>query len=122
MNIRIKLDIDDIEFKIAEVKREFVQYILNTEIPLEERWEFFKTAPGYLKEHQSWVQHFKVLDDNGVEFYDDLGLEKYETVATWSLVDRVLDCTSEGRFPNVKVNELKEDILSRNLGSFCNNW
>lgn len=116
------------EFNVIsdEIARTCRAYCANELIPLEDRWEVFRVAPG--KEADSWENFPPFIDST----YDELNLEKYET---FDAVERIDQWDEEfkrtGKLPyNFKSNdwteehliEFKNFYLTRYLGSCVNNW
>lgn len=119
-------EITEILLKTAKVKMDFEEYISNKETPLEKRWEFFCLAPGFLKERDGSIVHFKVLEACNIEYFEgDMYYQKYEEIHTESLVERLeeeLEELSERGLTQEGIDEIKEEILSQNLGSFKLDW
>ena len=106
-------------------------------MPLEERWEIFINAPHEFKDHDHYIIHFDVIEENLPNFtlYDDLHADRYETVDTADMVDTFIekmenyernkddDDTGKFLYENSHIiDELKEEILIQNCGSFKNDW
>ena len=108
----------------------YVAYIKDTGIPLDERWETFKEAPDDWKEHRLWVQTFDIEKTVGeISWYDDMYIEKYQTVDMVSLVEDTIadeiddeDDEYDGPWNAETVAAFKEEILAKNLGSFVFDW
>lgn len=126
-----------IEAQKAEVqalKDAFCQIIKDPTYPLEQRWQLFKNAPGEYRNHSSWYWNSKAL--GGVSWFDDFYYEKYQTVHSVSLVERVEDALNtrdkdhsliwlERIFRDdipENTDAIKEEILSLNLGSWVFDW
>ena len=130
----IESEIRDVQDRIATLKEDFARVIADTELPLEERWDLFVKAPDFLKEYKGWVEDFKAFPCE-ITWYDDFNKERHETVDTVSIVESIVEdvkysggdfeksklCTRLGITPDVLV-ALKEEILSKNLGSFVYDW
>ena len=115
------------------VKKEFAEVIKDQSIPLEERWFLFKTTPQEFKEHECWIVYFDALQeikDFEYECYEYC--ERRESIETIEcLVDLFADnvyyyinypeeCKERDKekYTLDRLNRLKEEILSKNLGSF----
>lgn len=109
------------------LQQEYLQYIANKEIPLEDRWNVFAEAPYEWKHHCSYIEHFDVeekLQNGSICWYDDFFIDRYQTV---NLADFVEDLRgdnydSEERWPEELISEFMEEVLDKNLGSFVNDW
>ena len=126
MSVELSEDISQVTFLLGEAKKKFEEYIKDKSVPLEERWEFFCLAPGFLKERDGSIVNFKVLDDCNIEYFEgDMYYQKYEEIHTESLVERLeeeLEELSERGLTREGIDEIKEEILSQNLGSFKLDW
>lgn len=123
MSEQLKEDIKTINFLIVSAKEDFFKYITNKEVPLSERWELFTQAPSYLKEHSGMMEHFQVLDNLGIDYFDEMYYEKYERIETYSLAERLEEeLLGEKGLTQEKIDEVKEQILEQNLGSFDLDW
>ncbi len=124
-------EIHEINRKIAELKPAFEAYIKNQDYPLDERWSAFCQANDTLKNHMSYVQRFNSLGDTN---HGDRAIgydcwlrhvERYELVDIKDIIESA-ECYNEERddpdMRVVDVDALKEEILSRNLGSYEYDW
>jgi len=106
----------------TDLKNRYVKFVTDESIPLAERWEVFKEAPGSFKNHQNYIVHFdseKLMPGGEVSWYDDFYLEKYETMDMFSFVeDRLVDEDVEAGI----VDAWRQEILRMNLGSFKFDW
>lgn len=129
--LAIITEIHAITNKIQSFRPVFEAFIKNQDYPLDERWSAFVQAGDYLKNHMSYVQRFKTLGDTE---YGDLSIgydcwlqhaERYEVIDTQSIIEWA-ECYNEERddpdMRVVDVEALKEEILSRNLGSYEYDW
>lgn len=124
----------------VQVKKKFEAIIVDKEIPLNQRWQFFIDAPSALKNQEAWIQHFKVLDrlEKNISWYDEFNTDKYQTVYMADIIHSTEDNIAYYvEHPKVKpygklakhflddpsiIDEWKEEILSRNLDSFVYDW
>jgi len=134
--------IEQYKVAIAAASEKFKATIKDKSIPLEDRWGLFLKAPDYLIDHDFWTAGLKTLDesDNGhFSYYDNWYVERHETV---HVIDKVSDLESDLKYfkenPGTavhikkwkmffyenpsKLDELKEEILEKNLGSFEYDW
>lgn len=113
-----------------ELKDRAISYITDGSIPLMDRWETFKEMPNDWHIHENWLQHFdseKLLVNSEISWYDDVYVERYETVDMIELVDdRLCDRLSEDpnvyENPETILNAFREEIMAKNLGSFVFDW
>ncbi len=116
------------DYKNNSLKQRFVEYIKDVSIPLESRWEAFLEAPMDWKYQQSYVIHFQVerkLKGREISWYDDFYIEKKETVVMENIIERLeedLDSFSENGWTLELIQEFKEEILQKNIGSFDWDW
>lgn len=125
----------DLEKQAKALQGEFQKYIVDKNIPLVERWEFFVNADDNFKNHKDWIysakgQGMKYVMDNWFNAPEVYGRGK--TIDVGSLFG---DCVHNGNlYPeNFAYKMQKEDaqeylesaleeILKENLGSFCFDW
>lgn len=133
VNFRIK----ELQEMQQKVRQEYLTIINNTDIHIDTRWEFFKNSPDEFKDHDSYQYNLNTFEKNSGRFswYDDFNIEKYETCKLVDIVERlqeqVASCDGK-KFRNDLVlafyedtelfNELKEEILADNMGSFKYDW
>ncbi len=135
-----------IQNDIDALKADFESVITNKTYSLVERWSLFREAPSYLKNNSSWIEHFYMEPDeqdyskrrdsdiisnrefNRSQVVDTVGLiDNYrESIVGKEYEDVYFEITSQidnvGITEDTRLNEIKEDILARNLGSFCFDW
>jgi hypothetical protein len=92
----------------------FKEWLQDTIIPLDERWETF--IESGLGSTDDWESEPPCLDGNNKTLYDDFGCDKYETMTA----KRYVDTCIEESFGNI--TEIKEYFLSNFMKSFVNNW
>ena len=100
-------------------KPNFVEYITNPNVHLDDRWETFLMAPYEFKEHLRSYPNLKLAGDT-ISWYDDFYVEKYQTVEAETLLEWVLE--SENEHSKEVVDSFKEEILKQNMGSFVYDW
>jgi len=114
---------------------EFKAFIKDQSISLEERWDLFKFAcENNLFVNVDWsIIRLKTLEANrNFCWYDDFGVEKYQTVEFTSIVESIeeyveesLEEKDEEVYPittREKLNELKEEILATGYSGFVYDW
>jgi hypothetical protein len=130
----------DFSDKIIQFKKEhnsvkdaFMKLIKNKKIPLEDRWNYWCDAPSFLKDFSQTSVKFAVLGKHFHWNYD-MGYVRYQTIETEDLIDELqisvfnqcleTDLAFHCRlFRNQQLlDELKEEILARNLEYFIYNW
>jgi hypothetical protein len=85
---------------------------------LEDRWKFYIRILKYLPKNYIYMD-FKSLEKiREVSWYDDFFLDRY---AVMDLDDRFIERALE-EFPEVNIDELKEEILQSGYSSFENDW
>ena len=114
-------DICQVTGSINSIKADFAAYIRDKDIPLEERWKFFEKAPNFIKEQDSYIHTFKWEQKHGeLVWYDDFYCDRYQVVDMDMIIDSMLD--RDEKYTKEMVEDMKEEILSENLGSFINDW
>lgn len=139
-NLRAKMiyaTIENIKIQQEAVKKEFAEIIKDQSIPLDERWFLFKNTPREFKEHYSWIVHFSALQE--IKNLEHECFEHYERRESVDTVEYLADLFEENvyyyinypeeceagdeeKYTRDRLNRLKEEILSKNLGSFDYDW
>lgn len=125
MPSELQYDINILNKKLEDTKKDFVEYISDNSYPLGVRWDFFCDAPDFLKNQYSSIHTFKWENTNGeISWYDDFYCDRYATVSMDMVIDSMLDRVDEdtNNYTKESIKELQEEILSKNLGSFINDW
>lgn len=106
------------KFKILkkELKDYCLGYLKNKNLPLEDRWNLFVENKN-LFPIDNYIMHFKELDSNNIDYYDDFGYEKYQLVPLVELIESLDD-----GWPDVNLNNLKEEILEKGYSGFIVDW
>lgn len=136
--------------KNSKLKEQYLQLIINKDLDLATRWDIYLNAPDKFKNKEPYICHFVVLDKkiNGFSWYDDLYLDKNETITGESIIEGLEDLMADYE-PNPEsleenaedtqyeenepvgqqfannpewLDELKEEILAKNMGSFTYDW
>lgn len=111
-----------------KLKPAFEEYIKDTSIALDERWDFWVAAPVELKNKEPWVEH---LDFNGKEIgwfdspvYAERRMDVYleEVIEAFEGMERDSYFGINEDNKAAAIEELKETILAANLHSFNNDW
>ncbi len=130
----LQSDIVGLEWKVKEVKNEFAEFIKDKSIPLDERWEFFKEAPEYLKNKSSYIEHFDaetLLEEGEIVWYDEFYIERYQECELVNVISSIEDrINSKDDYPHSRgadysvefLEAFKEEILQKNMHSFVHDW
>lgn len=132
--------IDAVVKNIAITKDVFKEVITDQTYPLNERWSFWCKAPMFLKEEEWFIQHFDIEEENEIcwiEWFDaPYYKEKHQTINLASFIhDIEWDIKYANEHPEYKegqkespwsdrvlLDRFKEEILSKNIGSFVLDW
>lgn len=103
-----------------------------------ERWDFYKNAPSVYKETTCWIETYEKLELNPNRFswYDDFNVDRYQTVNMVNIVEKIESRLKDYKEDSRKIqetfmpfvndpnalNELKEEIMEKNIESFVNDW
>lgn len=121
----VNYDINIASKAIKVAKAGFAAYIKDSTIPLSERWSFFVASPNYVKEQDTYIHTFKWESTHGgLEWYDNFYCDRYANVTMEQIIDTMYDRVDEANnnWNFINIAELQEEILSKNLGSFVNDW
>lgn len=106
--------------RLAKIKICIDSYLADTNELMDERWSLYQALPSFLRNHRSFQQDFLYKSDGStIELCDLNDFNRHEFIEVhgflekWSrdLLDHSLDTIAT-----------KEYILSKNLGSFENDW
>lgn len=130
MDKSLQQDLSSLETKSKAVKSDYLAYIQDTSIPVEERWELFKQAPKVMKEHSRYILNRhnpgiqKLLESLDGEYSKD----EFKNFDTVELVSDVFDMDHLEEDEEVSEEEQElykqaiEELLRLNCGSFCYTW
>lgn len=103
----------------SEVKEYIIQTIKNKNISLEDRWNLFIQNKN-LFPIRSFLVYYPEIETNDINYYDDFGYEKYQTI----YVDELMNVIEEGNDSkfNLDLNKLKEEIMVSRYSGFVFDW
>lgn len=120
---------------LQDLKSEFETYISNLAIPIEERWETFINAPNDIKNHDHCGPSFQKLPDDFVMYEGPIHAERGNTIVITKMFETIEESIKSIKdesffgskwhikaYKELNINELKEEILSKNCGSFDYDW
>lgn len=112
--------------KVKETKSRVEAYLVDTNKPLDERWALYQALPSFLRNHEWVTQDFLVRSDGTFEeIYKFQDFNRYEIIDVYSFLEDYADEIAEYNDENencISIIATKERILSKNLGSFENDW
>lgn len=122
--------LSSLKTKSKAVKSDYLAYIQDTSIPVEERWELFKQTPKVLKEHS---QHILSRHNPGIQkllesIDGEYSKDEFKNFDTVELVSDVFDMDHLEEDEEVSEEEqelytqAREELLRLNCGSFCYTW
>lgn len=126
----LQRDLSSLETKSKTVKDDYLAYIQDTSIPVEERWKLFEQAPKVMKEHSRYIlsRHNpgiqKLLESLDGEYSKD-EFKNFDTVELVSDVfemDYLEDCEEVSEEEKELYKQAIEELLRLNCGSFCYTW
>lgn len=94
------------------------EYVQNKENPLEERWNIFIASE--LGDHLSYYEEFEGIDWGKHTLYNDFCCEKYQTIDAYDILSIIKDDLES--FEDFQEDVFKEDVLSKFIYSFKNDW
>lgn len=123
----------------AKIKKDYLAFIGDKSIPLNDRWNLFVTAPSSLKEHFKWGSTFQTLENitpQRFNWYDHFSIDRGQT---GNLLDIVTSLEADiKRYKKQKpsgnsmgvlfsqqpkqLDNLKEEILADNIETFVFDW
>lgn len=126
----LQQDLSSLEIKSKTVKSDYLAYIQDTSIPVEERWKLFKQTPTALKEHS---QHILSRHNPGIQkllesIDGEYSKDEFKNFDTVELVSDVFDMDHLEEDEEVSEEEqelytqAREELLRLNCSSFCYTW
>lgn len=124
-----------IQESLEKTKLPFEDYIKNKEIPLNERWDIFIIAPSEMKNHDNYLTSFDSLPNDFVMYDGPIHVERGQTIKTNDMIEEIeeelINIKNDDFFRSdyyknmfiaVNLDSIKEEILSKNMGSFDYDW
>lgn len=124
-----------VQSSLENAKLPFAEYIKDQSIPLAERWEVFCLAPSEMKTHENYGPDFQSLPDDFIMYEGPIHMDRGNTMKTTTMVSDIEEALSDIAnddyfgadwhlecFSQVNLDEVKEEILQKNLGSFDYDW
>ncbi len=108
---------NDLKAAASVLKERFETWLKDKSIPVDERWDLWLRAPSEIKNHSSFIEHFKFRGEE-ISWYDDFYEQKGATV----MLENVIESIAEDEEEIEPINNLKDQILERNLESFIYDW
>lgn len=106
--------------------------ISNKDLSIEERWNAleYSILKDIYRRYDSCLCRLNELDKYGITFYDDLYIERHQTMSMLDLIERVYENRStEGysskkslNFDKVDMDALKLEILDSGITHFKYDW
>jgi hypothetical protein len=112
-------------------KRILEGWITDKSNSLEQRWATWCEAPSCLKNSESDLVSFENLPEDFICYDGYYNVDRYQTVCTKSMIENIeysydnfkkFDFFGGGAYRNLNIDALKEEILTKNLGSFVYDW
>ena len=103
----------------SEVKEYIFKTIKNKTLSLEDRWTLF-IENKRLFPIRSFLVYYQEIETNGINYYDDFGYERYQTVYVDELID-IIEEGNDSKF-SLGLNKLKEEIMEAGYSGFVFDW
>lgn len=123
--------VDMLNEQVALTKEAIQEYLTNKAIPLEDRWELFKKAKLF-QNHDSWSVTFKSLEPiGGNDIFGPDGpiyADRHQEIYTIDMVSNFEHDMAKPyqefhhKLTRELIDNFKEEILAKNLGSFTFDW
>lgn len=118
---------DILAWKVSKVKEDIKQIKINTpkilsdkSVPLEERWKVYLDVENLLPIDSIYLELSVDGFNKSPEYYDDLYVERYQTISYSGLVERLEE---DEKFSSAEyINALKEKILETGQGGCIYDW
>lgn len=127
---QLKAAIED--YKKSILMNEYLNFIVDENVSLAERWGIFQVAPPNWKMTDTYIPHFEseeLLVSGEIVWYNDFYVERHQTVNCSDWISNLEDAVKHEDEDRIKagwsmdvVDSFKREILKRNLGSFIYDW
>jgi hypothetical protein len=141
----VRIAVDNANRIMKDTQELFAKTIADKSIPLADRWKLFVDAPSDMRGNQPWIVHFEIEETLGeINWYDDFYLDRRAEQDMIEFVNEAEEAIKEREEDEeaddfaaywerafeahglevVKkaIEDLKEEILESNLGSFVMDW
>lgn len=129
----IQAAIQALNVQTLALQADFIAFIQDQAVPLEERWETWVQAPESLKNTACTTTPLSTLPEDYIMYEGVVHIDRYETTTMETVVQHTLDLQVEGRerewYPEkaeiadtVDICAVKEEILQKNLYSITYDW
>ena len=121
------------EKELKMIKTDLLSFITDKKVPLEERWNFFVSVSKQFKEHSDYLVNFSTIKKYVRNFNWNDSFEQWNRGHIVQTEDIII-AIEEMQYPECedklskafntieRINELQEEILVRNIGSFVFDW
>jgi len=109
--------IEDVSNTLEVFRKDLKEFLTNKDLNLDERWEAYCKACdcGIIHYYYSCYYSHKILDDKDFNHYDDLCMERYETISFVDFIERLSEDDQD--YTKEEINIIKEDILQNESSS-----
>ena len=119
-------NIEQLKYQVARIKTVVDSYLANTNEPVDERWQLYQELPSFLRNHEDTQQRFLVRSDGTFEeIYQIWDFNRNEVIDVFSFLEdyqeEIIKYNDEHEI-RISATLTREHILSKNLGSFENDW
>ena len=113
----------DYNFKIETMKLTVKSKIEGTHYTSEQKWKLLSELSAEVLPSNPWVLHFRELEKNGIEYYDDLYKDRGVIIDVVNdIYDHIEACRRNGRYENIDMEQLKKEIIEQGYRTFVNDW
>ena len=128
MKIELIEKLQDIHKSIKAFEPVVKEYIKDKTVPLEDRWEVFKSVPQGMLE-DSWVMHYDFAGSE-ICWYDDHYIDKYASADNVNIIRHYEEKIGldpghynyNAKVTQETVDQLKEDMLQSGVRYWENDW
>lgn len=122
---RIK-QVKHLDTQVKLYKNLVEEYLANTNEPIDERWALYQALPPFLRNHEDTKQRFLVRSDGTFEeIYQIWDFNRNEFIDVFSFLEdyqeEIIKYNDENEI-RISATLTREYIVSKNLGSFENDW
>ena len=108
--------IKEFEENMDEFKEELKEYLTNEDLPLDDRWAAYSRACscGIIHKYDCCYYSNERLDDKDFNPYDDLGIDRYQSISFVLMIECLNDCE---QFNDEDIRFTMMDILKNDCTS-----
>jgi len=109
----------NVNHTISVGKAQLATYITDKNISLDDRWNMFCKSPMQMRNQEPYIITFKWENKyKEIQWYEWFSTDRYATIDMETIIEHMFDYEHSDE----QIEDMKEEILEKNLGSFIYDW